>query len=90
MRFAELRPILLGMAGVIAVTSAAAAQTSKPASTSPVTFTKDVAPILQRACQKCHRPGSIAPMSLMTYQDVRPWARAIKRESKCATCRPGI
>jgi hypothetical protein len=42
-----------------------------------VTFTKDVAPILQRSCQNCHRPDSIAPMSLLTYEQVRPWARAI-------------
>ncbi|MCY4029834.1 MAG: hypothetical protein OXH75_26405 [Acidobacteria bacterium] len=42
------------------------------------TFTKDVLPILQRACQQCHRPGSVAPMSLLTYRDVRPWARAIR------------
>ena len=43
-----------------------------------VTFAKDVAPILQRSCQQCHRPGSVAPMSLLTYHDARPWARAIK------------
>lgn len=42
------------------------------------TFSKDVAPILQRACQNCHRPGSIAPMSLLTYNEARPWARSIK------------
>jgi hypothetical protein len=42
-----------------------------------VTFTKDVAPILQRSCQDCHRPGSIGPMPLITYEDVRPWARRI-------------
>jgi hypothetical protein len=42
------------------------------------TFSKDVAPILQDKCQQCHQPNSIAPMSLITYQDVRPWARAIK------------
>ncbi len=42
------------------------------------TFTHDVAPILQRACQNCHRPGSIAPMSLLTYEEARPWARSIK------------
>lgn len=50
-------------------------------STSPagVTFTKDIAPILQRTCQNCHRPnGGVAPMSLITYEDVRPWARSIK------------
>ena len=42
------------------------------------TFTKDVVPILQRSCQDCHRPGSLAPMSLLTYEDARPWARSIK------------
>src|SRR5271168_2854097 len=44
------------------------------------TFSKDVAPIFQRACQNCHRPGSIAPMALLTYKDVRPWARSIKEK----------
>ena len=43
-----------------------------------VTFAKDIAPILQRSCQQCHRPASVAPMSLLTYEDTRPWARAIK------------
>ncbi len=45
-----------------------------------VTFTKDVAPILQSRCQVCHRPDNIAPMSLLTYQDARPWARSIKQQ----------
>jgi Copper type II ascorbate-dependent monooxygenase, C-terminal domain. len=45
-----------------------------------VTFSKDVAPILQKACQNCHRPGAIAPMSLLTYQDARPWARSIRQK----------
>src|SRR5260221_3932682 len=43
-----------------------------------VTFHKDVEPILQRACQECHRPGSIAPVSLIDFKDARPWARSIK------------
>jgi len=43
-----------------------------------VTFTKDVLPIFQESCQTCHRDGAIAPMSLMTYEETRPWARAIK------------
>src|SRR5215472_3136338 len=42
------------------------------------TFTKDVAPIFQKSCVSCHREGTTAPMSLMTYKDARPWARAIK------------
>src|SRR3954452_6616901 len=50
-----------------------------PAVPSGVTFTRDIAPILQRSCQTCHRPDSIAPMSLLTYEQVRPFARAIKQ-----------
>src|SRR5215472_18953863 len=42
------------------------------------TFQKDVLPILQKHCQECHRPGEIAPFSLLTYTDARPWAKAIK------------
>jgi hypothetical protein len=42
------------------------------------TFSKDVAPIFQAKCQECHQPNSIAPMSLITYEETRPWARAIK------------
>ena len=45
----------------------------------PTTFTKDVAPILQNKCQQCHQPNSIAPMSLISYEDARPWARSIKQ-----------
>jgi hypothetical protein len=44
-----------------------------------VTFSKHVAPILYANCAYCHRPGEVAPMSLLTYQSARPWARAIKR-----------
>jgi hypothetical protein len=51
-----------------------------PASTSEQvpTFSKDIAPIFEKSCESCHHPGSIAPMSLVTYQDARPWARSIK------------
>jgi hypothetical protein len=42
------------------------------------TFERDVAPILQKHCQSCHRPGEIGPMPLITYQQVRPWAKAIR------------
>lgn len=44
----------------------------------PVTFAKDVAPIFQRSCQSCHRPDTTAPMSLLTYEDARPWAASIR------------
>jgi hypothetical protein len=46
-----------------------------------VTFAKHIVPILQRSCQNCHRPNGVAPMSLITYEDVRPWARAIKQRT---------
>jgi len=46
--------------------------------TRQATFSRDVAPIFQAKCQECHQPDSIAPMSLITYQDARPWARSIK------------
>src|SRR3954466_4657389 len=45
----------------------------------PVSFTKDVAPILYKNCVECHRPTMFAPMSLVTFDDARPWARAIKQ-----------
>src|SRR5262245_64199726 len=54
---------------------------SAPQTSGAVTFSKDIAPILQRSCQNCHRPDGVAPMSLVTYQDVRPYARAIKQRT---------
>ena len=56
----------------------AAAQSVRQTGAGAVTFNKDVLPILQKNCQVCHRPGEIAPMSLLTYEDARPWARAMK------------
>jgi hypothetical protein len=61
---------------VTAGTASAADPVTDPAK--PVTFTKDVLPIFQQKCQVCHRPGTVAPMSLLTYEDSRPWARSIK------------
>jgi len=66
---------LAAIAGAVVVGAVPAAQAPNP---SGITFTKDVAPIFQKTCQNCHRPGSIAPMSLLTYEDARPWARSIK------------
>jgi cytochrome c553 len=56
--------------------------------TEEVTFSKDVAPILQASCQTCHRDGAIAPMSLMSYDEARPWARAIKDKVMTRTMPP--
>jgi hypothetical protein len=71
-----------GVSGVFAaalVASLSAAGQQRPAAAVP-TFAKDVAPILYKNCTSCHRPGEIAPMSLLTYDDARPYAKAIRDE----------
>jgi hypothetical protein len=67
--------LAVGLGGLVAV---AASSSHMTAADSSVTFSKDVLPILQKNCQSCHRPGQMAPMSLVTFRDVRPWARAMK------------
>ena len=51
------------------------------AQSADITFTKDIVPILQHSCQQCHHANGVAPMSLVTYEEVRPWARAIKERT---------
>ena len=68
--FDMLRISVVGLA--MAMAAIAATGSSSP------TFNKDVLPILQKNCQGCHRPGEVAPMSLITYKDARPWAKAMK------------
>lgn len=58
----------------LAFCAAAACAAGPPAPT----FSRDVLPLLQKNCQSCHRPGEVAPMSLLSYSEVRPWAKAIK------------
>src|SRR6184192_3023398 len=76
MRRAMMRCIyrVLSFVGVLGVAASATAADAPKV----VTFSKDVAPIFQTKCQECHQPNSIAPMSLITYQDARPWAKAIR------------
>jgi mono/diheme cytochrome c family protein len=57
---------------------AAGAESPLPGATAFVSFHKDVEPVLQAHCQACHRPGEIGPMPFLSYQEVRPWAKAIK------------
>ncbi len=64
---------------VLACIFMAASAAASPNGADEVTFAKDVAPIFQQKCQSCHQPNSIAPMSLITYEQSRPWARAIKQ-----------
>jgi mono/diheme cytochrome c family protein len=68
------------VAAVVAVTPFAVRAEQADAARE-VTFTKQIAPILQRSCENCHRPDGVAPMALVTYEDVRPWARAIKQRT---------
>ncbi len=76
MASAPIRPLPVPLAsGLIAAALAATVHAQIPPAPS---FTKDVLPLLQRSCQQCHRPGTSAPMSLLTYEDVRPWARTIR------------
>jgi len=66
-----LRGSLAGLA--MGITALAASNSA------PVTFNKDVLPILQKNCQGCHRPGELAPMSFLSYSETRPWAKAMKQ-----------
>ena len=76
MRIAPLVPIV-GFA--LAMSASPDAQSGASAE---VTFAKDVAPILQRSCQHCHNASGVAPMPLTTYEEVRPWSRAIKTQDR--------
>jgi hypothetical protein len=71
--------LTVGAFGILSNLSLAADISGAEASSRPVTFAKDVAPILQERCQECHRKGSMAPMSLVTYEETRPWAKAIRQ-----------
>ncbi len=70
-KFSGAMGVFLSVSGV---SFAADTQAAKP-----VTFAKDIAPIFQEKCQDCHRKGSMAPMSLVTYEETRPWAKSIKQ-----------
>src|SRR5262245_33742044 len=72
MKRAQLLSSAFLTALVVGTVPASAASAEDP------TFNKDVLPILQTHCQVCHRAGEVAPMSLMTYSEVRPWAKTIK------------
>ncbi len=68
------------LSGTVAMLIAVAASPTLAAGPAAPTFTRDVAPILYDRCAECHRPTAMAPMSLLSYRDTRPWARAIKQK----------
>src|SRR6188474_2348984 len=77
-RFMWLAPACLAL--LASVTPHAQTRPAAPPK-DEVTFTRDIAPILQRSCQSCHRPDGAGPMPLLTYEDARPYARAIKTKT---------
>src|SRR5262252_10446104 len=81
----RLFPLLLGL--IVASLATRAAVMPAQSSDTP-TFSHDVAPILYRNCVACHRPGEIAPMSLITYQQTRPYARSIRERVELGTMPP--
>ena len=79
-KIAQFALCLLLVATAGFVTMDRGIEAAPQATDSVPTFTRDVAPILYANCVTCHRPGEIAPMSLISYQEVRPWARAISKQ----------
>src|SRR5947207_3410965 len=82
---------ILGLAAIamlLGTLGRSATMVAKEGSDRVMTFHKDVEPILQKNCQTCHRPGQIAPMPFLTYQQVRPWAKAIKEKVVTRTMPP--
>jgi len=73
----RIAQICAGFLSAVLVSSVA--RLAADSTAAQVTFSKDVAPIFQARCQDCHQPNSIAPMSLITFQESRPWAQAIKQ-----------
>ena len=78
--------LMLPVVGIVVATAPVAAQSAPDR---PVTFNKDIAPILQRSCQQCHHPDSVAPMSLLTFEQARPYARAMKLRTALARVQYG-
>lgn len=73
---------------VLGISLCAAAFAANTGGTAVPTFSKDVAPVLYQRCVECHRPGEAAPMALRTYQEARPWAKAIKQAVAARTMPP--
>src|SRR5262245_20661110 len=71
-------PMSRAFVAMMALLIVGASTASEPDKVGTVTFTRDVAPILQKSCISCHRPGEIGPMPLTSYSEARPWAKAIR------------
>ena len=85
----RLRGLLVALSAVC-VAGAAVPAAAQTASAKQVTYNKDIAPILERSCQTCHRPDSVAPMALLSYKDAKPYARAMKQRTALARSSPSF
>ena len=74
----RLAVLVAGLGAAVALAASVGVSAQTGGSSTDVTFAKDIAPILQRSCQQCHHTGGVAPMSLVSYEDARPWARSMK------------
>src|SRR5688572_32147807 len=74
----RLALLVVGAATLASMNATAQSSLTGPSGQAAPTFAKDVAPIMYGKCANCHRPGEVAPMSLLSYEDARPWAKAIK------------
>src|SRR5438034_11100201 len=74
------RILSCGVFGGVLLISFYLATSSGVASDKAVTFSREVAPIINKNCASCHRPGEVAPMSLLSFKEVRPWAKAIREK----------
>jgi mono/diheme cytochrome c family protein len=72
--------LIISLGFTLAGVAPSAANSEKASPNAAPTFTKDIAPIFFKNCAECHREGEIAPMSLMNYKEVRPWAKAIREK----------
>src|SRR5580693_884559 len=75
--------VMVGLICCLALPSVSASNPgdgSAKSGATAVTFNKDVAPIIYKNCAQCHRPGEVAPMSLLSYKEARPWARSIREK----------
>src|SRR5690242_21382690 len=82
------RVIVAGAVSLAALTAAQPRAQAPDAAPSAPTFNGDVAPIFYKNCTNCHRPGEIAPMSLLTFKDARPWVRSIATQVTAGTMPP--
>ncbi|HZI78957.1 MAG TPA: cytochrome c [Vicinamibacterales bacterium] len=82
-----MRGVLLGTAALVAAAALVPPRTAGQAAPD-VTFSKDVAPIFNSRCVSCHRPGEVAPFSLLSFKDARPWAQSIKHQVETGAMPP--